>query len=133
MSGVRNAFRAPWLLFFLVLLGSSVLVRAIRTPWLAAAIVIAIVALLVAYTWFTSRSRHATPKPVTKNITPVEPKLAAGPNAPPDRAPDVVVIDAESPFERLEAKLEALDRLHAKGVVSDAEYETKRAKLIADL
>jgi len=72
----------------------------------------------------------------TKNVTPQEGWLPPG-AAPTGRsartpAPSVVVVDAPDATERLETKLEALDRLRANGLVTDAEYEAKRAQLIAD-
>ena len=44
----------------------------------------------------------------------------------------MIVVDPPDDTERLESKLEALDRLRASGLVTDDEYEAKRAKLIAD-
>ena len=46
--------------------------------------------------------------------------------------PSVVVIDQPDGSERLAAKLQALDALRADGLVTDDEYEAKRAQLIAD-
>jgi hypothetical protein len=72
----------------------------------------------------------------TKNVTPQEGWLppgvrpTGGPAAP--TAPSVIVVDPPDDTERLESKLEALDRLRASGLVTDDEYEAKRAKLIAD-
>jgi hypothetical protein len=36
-------------------------------------------------------------------------------------------------MDDLTARLEALERLRARGLVTDAEYEAKRAQLIADV
>ena len=44
----------------------------------------------------------------------------------------VSVVDPQDDTGRLESKLEALDRLRASGMVTDEEYEAKRAQLIAD-
>ena len=72
----------------------------------------------------------------TKNVTPQEGWLppAASPTVRPAAtpAPSVIVVDPPDATERLESKLEALDRLRASGLVTDDEYEAKRAKLIAD-
>jgi hypothetical protein len=46
--------------------------------------------------------------------------------------PTVIVVEQPDGGHRLAAKLEALDRLRADGLVTDEEYEAKRAKLIAD-
>jgi hypothetical protein len=72
----------------------------------------------------------------TKNVTPQEGWLPPG-AAPRDGsaatpAPSVIVVDRPDDTERLESKLEALDRLRASGLVTDDEYEAKRAQLIAD-
>jgi hypothetical protein len=74
--------------------------------------------------------------PATKNVTPQEGWLppgvrpTGGSAATP--APSVIVVDPPDATEQLESKLEALDRLRASGLVTDDEYEAKRAKLIAD-
>ena len=72
----------------------------------------------------------------TKNVTPQEGWLPPGvtptgvPAARP--APSVIVVDPPGDTERLELKLEALDRLRASGLMTDDEYEARRAQLIAD-
>jgi hypothetical protein len=82
------------------------------------------------------RSGDDRQRAATKNVTPQEgwlPPGAApkgGPAATPD--PSVIVVDPPDDTERLESKLEALDRLRASGMVTDDEYEAKRAQLIAD-
>jgi hypothetical protein len=52
--------------------------------------------------------------------------------APRPRPAPVVVIEHAAGDETLEAKLATLDRLRADGRLNDAEYEAKRAQLIAD-
>ena len=72
----------------------------------------------------------------TKNVTPQEgwlpPGVARGGGSAATPAPSVIVVDPPDATERLESKLEALDRLRASGLVTDDEYEAKRAQLIAD-
>jgi hypothetical protein len=72
----------------------------------------------------------------TKNVTPREPALPPGAADAPEsvaaKGPSVIVIDPADASERLAAKLQALDGLRADGLVSDDEYEAKRAQLIAD-
>jgi hypothetical protein len=82
------------------------------------------------------RSGDDQQRAATKNVTPLEGWLPPGgaPNAgsAATRTPSVIVVDPPDDTERLESKLEALDRLRASGLVTDDEYEAKRAKLIAD-
>ena len=72
----------------------------------------------------------------TKNVTPHEPALppGAGPSPSPDAAPapSVIVVEPPDATDRLSARLQALDRLRADGLVTADEYEAKRAQLIAD-
>lgn len=68
------------------------------------------------------RSSIADDWPPPRNVTPAEPtNIEAAPSTP-----------HEGTGETLEGKLRALDRLRADGLVSDAEYEAKRAQLISD-
>jgi hypothetical protein len=80
------------------------------------------------------RSDHAGRAP--RNVTPHEPSVASGSTIQArEAAPPVVVIEPAQhgePAESLEAKLATLDRLHDAGRLTDAEYEAKRAQLIAD-
>jgi len=82
------------------------------------------------------RSGDDRQRTATKNVTPQEgwlPPSATptwGPGTTP--APSVIVVDPPDDTERLESKLEALDRLRASGLVTNDEYEAKRAQLIAD-
>ena len=50
----------------------------------------------------------------------------------PSTSPVVVIEPTEAAPETLEAKLATLDRLRDDGRLTDAEYEAKRAQLIAD-
>jgi hypothetical protein len=44
----------------------------------------------------------------------------------------VIIVDTPDGTERLATRLQALDRLRADGLVTEEEYESKRAQLIAD-
>jgi hypothetical protein len=73
-------------------------------------------------------------------VTPPEPLKSTRPSAssgstigPRAAARPVVIIEPTGPSaETLEAKLLTLDRLRDDGRLTDAEYEAKRAQLIAD-
>jgi hypothetical protein len=82
------------------------------------------------------RSGDDQQRAATKNVTPQEGWLPPGAGttgrSAATPAPSVIVVDPPDDTERLESKLEALDRLRASGMVTDDEYEAKRAKLIAD-
>jgi putative oligomerization/nucleic acid binding protein len=129
---VRNPARASWLLFFAFLIGSLVLLRFVRSPWLAVVLLVAFVGIRLLLAVAATRwTREPAPRP-TKNVTPVEPALPEGRLIAPDRpGPEVVVVDPEPPLDELEAKLAVLERLRANGLVTEAEYEAKRSSLIA--
>jgi uncharacterized protein (DUF58 family) len=82
------------------------------------------------------RSADGRQRAATKNVTPQEgwlpPGAAPTGGSAATPAPSVIVVDPPDATERLESKLEALDRLRASGLVTDDEYEAKRAQLIAD-
>jgi hypothetical protein len=77
------------------------------------------------------RERHVA----TKDVTPRELALRPGPSAAAAaRAPEVIVVDPRpDDIERLESKLDGLDRLRRNGLITDAEYEAKRAQIIAEI
>jgi hypothetical protein len=130
-----------WLLLVLGML-AVVVVRLSRQLGPAGLILtIVLVVLLIRLARDLLRFRSGAKGPdrqpaVTKNVTPREGWLPPGaaPTAGVTAAPrpSVVVVDAPDATERLETKLEALDRLRASGLVTDDEYEAKRAQLIAD-
>ncbi len=134
-----------WLLLVLAMLAVFVarLSRSLGPLGLIVTVVLIIVLVRLARALIRALSRpsgdghqHAA----TKNVTPREGWLAPGERAEPPPAsgslrtptPAVIVVEPQDGTERLEAKLEALDRLRATGAVSEAEYEAKRAQLIAD-
>ena len=81
-------------------------------------------------------TRTASPRwrPAPRDVTPREERLAepdAATIEPPAR-PAVVVVEPAAPIDDLEQRLTVLDRLRANGTITDAEYEAKRARLIAE-
>ena len=104
-------------------------------------IAVVLVMVVIGVAWEVVRSRLLTRRPyqplaTTKNVTPHEPALPAGEFAPEvsaaPRAPSVIVVESPDGADLLGARLQALDRLRADGLVTDQEYEAKRAQLIAD-
>ncbi len=85
-------------------------------------------------------SRRSTPgvarwRPAPRDVTPREERLV-----PPDEGriasaaqrPIVVVEPGSQSIEDVEHRLESLDRLRRNGLLTDAEYEAKRAQVIAE-
>jgi hypothetical protein len=134
---MRSSSRAGFLLFALVLalvVGSRV-VRLSLPWWLLIASIVLLVAVAIGVgRAFGGGVASAVRQPPPRNVTPEEPTIAAGAGpVPATRTPEIVVVEpTEDATARLEAKLQALDRLRANGLVSDAEYEAKRARLIAE-
>jgi Short C-terminal domain len=137
----RTSLRV-WLLLALVAgaVVASRLGRALGPTGIVLAIVLVVGAAVVlryVIEAAAARSRSREPQPAApKNVTPIEPALSPGAAAPMSStargAPSVIVIDPPDGSQRLAAKLQALDTLRADGLVTDDEYEAKRAKLIAD-
>lgn len=134
---VRNRFVGSWLLFLVLLVGSTLVVRAVRMPWLGAAVVIGLAVLWIV--WTVAAARRSSPAPwlrTTKDVTPDEPRLPAGdghvPAAEGRSGSEVIVVEAGPPVGELEAKLRAIEGLRANGLLTEAEYEAKRAQLIAE-
>jgi hypothetical protein len=79
------------------------------------------------------RSRPSAASLGPRNVTPPE---ASTPNGPPitprPASHPVVVVEPAPAAETLDMKLATLDRLRNDGRLTDAEYEAKRAQLIAD-
>jgi hypothetical protein len=137
----RTSFNG-WLLLAVVLAAvlASRLGRALGPTAIVLAIVLVVVGAfllrgLVEVARARSVGRDAW-RPMTKNVTPHEPALPPG--AAPSRestavtGPSVIVVEPPNGTERLAAKLQALEGLRADGLVTDEEYEAKRASLIAD-
>jgi hypothetical protein len=134
----RRTWNRAWLAVALIVVGLAV-ARVARSfgpvgmlaPILMVVLVIVIVAT-IAPAWLRPWRPPAQP-PAPRDVTPHEP--AVGPSstiAPRPRSAPVVVIEHAAGDETLEAKLATLDRLRADGRLNDAEYEAKRAQLIAD-
>lgn len=137
MSTSSNAL---WLLVVVGMLAlvAARLSRSLGPVGLILTIVLVIVLLKLARDLLQARFRPTRPDPqrATKNVTPQEGWLKPGDAPVPGPAaaptPSVIVVEPPVAAERLEAKLEALDRLRATGLVTDDEYEAKRAQLIAE-
>jgi hypothetical protein len=138
MSTSSNAL---WLLVVVGMLAlvAARLSRSLGPVGLILTIVLVIFLLKLARDLLQARFHPTGPetqRAATKNVTPREGWLKPGDAPVPGPAaaptPSVIVVDPPDVTERLEAKLEALDRLRATGLVTDEEYEAKRAKLIAD-
>jgi hypothetical protein len=134
----RNWNRA-WLVIALIVVGLAV-AREARTFGLVGMLgpVIAVIAVLlivraVAPSWIRPSRPSAAPRG-PRDVTPPEPLLRPSSTiAPrPAQAPVIVIDPAIDTVETLESKLATLDRLHDESRLTDAEYEAKRAQLIAD-
>lgn len=134
---MRTPTNVPWLAIglFVILFVVGVVARSGD----AAAIIVTVAITLI--TVNALRSWHRAPRPGGKpgwrppmrNVTPVDPRLGgAGETGRAEGSPTVVVVEPEVRLDALEAKLQVLDRLRANGLVSEAEYEAKRARLIAE-
>ncbi len=132
---------AVWLLLVLAMLAVVVLRLSRALGPVGLILTIVLVVVLIRLTRDLLRFRSGPREPgrqtaVTKNVTPREGWLPPGAAPIPGSAatppPLVIVVDPPDATERLESKLEALDRLRASGLVTDDEYEAKRAKLLAD-
>lgn len=135
-----------WLVVALII-GGLVAARYARVFGLLgvlASVLIAVVVVLailraIGPTWVIG-SRPPVPPPDPRNVTPPEPPISTGSASSPastigprPAARPIVVIEPTDPAaETLEAKLLTLDRWREDGRLTDAEYETKRAQLIAD-
>ena len=144
----RRTWNVAWLVVALII-GGLVAARYARVFGLLgilASVVIAVVVILailraIGPTWVIG-SRPPVPPPDPRNVTPPEPPISTrsssssgssstiGPR--PASAPVVVIEPTGPAAETLEAKLLTLDRLREDGRLTDAEYEAKRAQLIAD-
>jgi hypothetical protein len=131
---VRNSSRATWLVvgIGLALLVGSRFVRISPPIWLVLVAVVIVIALVVGRQ-FGAGAMGGLRRTPPRNVTPAEPTLAPGAPIEPDaRPPEVIVIEPGDDGDRLEAKLQVLERLRANGLVTEAEYEAKRARLIAE-
>jgi hypothetical protein len=142
----RRTWNVAWLVVALVIAGlvAARYARVFGLLGILASVLIAVVVVLailraIGPTWVIG-SRPPAPPPDPRNVTPPEPPISTrstsssgstiGPRA---GSPPVVVIEPSgAEAETLEAKLLTLDRLREDGRLTDAEYEAKRAQLIAD-
>ena len=142
----RRTWNVAWLVVALVIaaLVAARYARVFGLLGILASVLIAVVVVLailraIGPTWVIG-SRPPVAPPDPRNVTPPEPPIATGSRSgsgstigPRPAARPVVVIEPTDPSaETLEAKLLTLDRLRDDGRLTDAEYEAKRAQLIAD-
>ena len=134
---MRNSSRATWLVIGigLALLVASRIVRVSPPIWLVLSAVVLVLVLIVGRQFGAGAVGGLRRNP--RDVTPHEPRIASGPPsgdpvAGATHPPEVIVIEPGDDGDRLEAKLQALDRLRANGLVTEAEYEAKRARLIAE-
>jgi hypothetical protein len=134
---VRSPLAGLW-----IVIGAVIVVLAINRlgrsigPVGSLLVIVLVVVVLNAGLRLSAASRdgrlHRFRRP-TKNVTPNEEALGPGIAARHGQEPTVVVVEAtERPMDELAAKLQALDRLKANGLVTESEYEAKRAQIIAD-
>ena len=107
-------------------------VRVSPPIWLVVSVALVVIAAIIGRQ-LVAGSRSGFRRPAPRNVTPAEPTIAPGTTVEPiARPPEVIVVEPADEAARLEAKLQALDRLRANGLVTEAEYEAKRARLIAE-
>jgi hypothetical protein len=138
----RRTWNGAWLVIALVVIG-LVAARYARSFGLfgivatVLAVVAAVAILRVVGPALTARSRPPDVAPAPRDVTPREAALSPSRriSARPTPASVVVVEPATpaGPADSLEARLATLDRLRDDGRLTEAEYETKRAQLIAEL
>jgi hypothetical protein len=132
---VRNSSRSTFLLLgvALVALIGSRAVHLSLPGWLLLASIVLLVAIGIGVGRAFGSGGPGSRRPAPRNVTPDEPAIAPGPPIGPATTPQIVVVEPPADeTDRLEAKLQALDRLRANGLVTEAEYEAKRARLIAE-
>src|SRR6266404_4252432 len=144
----RRTWNAAWLVVVLIIaaLVAARYARVFGLLGILASVLIAVVVILailraIGPTWVFP-SRPPVPPPDPRNVTPPEPPISTRSGSssgssstigPRPASQPVVVIEPTGPAaETLEAKLLTLDRLREDGRLTDAEYEAKRAQLIAD-
>lgn len=134
-----RSWNRAWLVVALIVIGLAI-AREARTFGIfgllgpvIAVVVVLIIVRAVAPAWIRPSRPSATQRG-PRDVTPPEPVVTPSSTIAPRPAPvPVIVIDpAAEVVETLESKLATLDRLHDDGRLTDAEYEAKRAQLIAD-
>jgi hypothetical protein len=133
---VRDAWRTYYGL--LLICAGVGLVTLVLTRGRALAVVAIVVAFVVVGGQIAAsrRDRGEDSGPAMRNVTPDDPFVASGSTIAPRQAASPAVVIEPAPSgeaaESLETKLATLDRLRDGGRLTDAEYEAKRAQLIAD-
>jgi hypothetical protein len=140
----RRTWNVAWLVVALVIAGlvAARYARVFGLLGILASVLVVVVVVLailraIGPAWVIP-SRPPVPPPDPRNVTPPEPPITTSSRSsstigPRPTSPHVVVIEPTGPAaETLEAKLHTLDRLRDDGRLTEAEYEAKRAQLIAD-
>jgi hypothetical protein len=136
-----RVWNRAWLVVALIVVGLAMAREARSFGFLGvvgpvvAFVLVLVIVRAVAPGWMVSSRRRSGPTPAPRDVTPREPAISAGSSIAPRPSPaPVVILDAapDQAIATLEAKLATLDRLHDDGRLTDAEYEAKRAQLIAD-
>lgn len=79
-------------------------------------------------------NKHKQAKPAnTFNVTTPPPSPRQAANMPPLPKNQPTVIDVPDSSPTVADRLRALDRLHAEKLISDAEYQDKRAKILGGI
>jgi hypothetical protein len=133
---MRNNPRAGLVLAVVAIVAFAVLRLGRGAPLALLIGAVFVVAMIYAFRHVSALSlRDRRADVATKDVTPREPALTAGPiAASAARAPEVIVVDPRpDEIERLESKLDGLDRMRRNGLITDEEYEAKRAQLIAEV
>ncbi|HET9456408.1 MAG TPA: SHOCT domain-containing protein [Candidatus Limnocylindrales bacterium] len=137
---MRTSTNGAWLAIglFVILFVVGVVARSGDTAAIIVTVAITLIAVNALRSWHRAARPGGMPgwRPPMRNVTPADPRLGRPSGAREGNeigsSPTVVVVEPEAALDGLEAKLQVLDRLRANGLVSEAEYEAKRARLIAE-
>jgi hypothetical protein len=137
----RRTWNGAWLVIALVVIGllAARYARSFGLFGIVAtvlAVVAAVAILRVVGPALTARSRPPDVAPAPRDVTPREAALSPSRRISARPTPASVVVEpatAAGPADSLEARLATLDRLRDDGRLTEAECETKRAQLIAEL
>jgi len=138
----RRTWSGAWLAIGLVVIGlvAARYARSFGLFGIVAAVLLVVAAIAIVRVVGPALTGHSRPPvvpPAPRDVTPREAALSPRQtiSARPTPAPVVVVEPAGSggSADSVEARLATLERLRDDGRLTAAEYETKRAQLIAEL